>query len=426
MRLLTATFTVSPLAFSYDATPSATDGRPSDEDANNSDGAQGAESENVITILASTLPNILRLLTETDRATPVFSAISAQVLGPTFRSRRFPYNVNISTIEILKISSKLPDTSKGFRKDVSEAFNDARFFCQYSLTLASSGWIPILKQWMLIDKDRMSEILTRLSAPTSAGIMFGVGASSARLEADRKAQLNLRRVTLMVLAGDFDECIVNINLIQEKVTELLHATQTSSSSSTARAELYLLMRALILKVSPIHLAWLWPILNGELRESLATLSERDGDMPSNINCVLQAARLLDMLLTVSPEDFQLREWLFVTDTIDAVYRTPEWKAVALVDNLANQLDAADGGPSSNASTYLTEPHHDGEVRRPLLRWELIQNVAKGREMIDKVLRPFLRQLSIITFESTYRMDIADRNACEEELLRDLFDESTLV
>ena len=457
MRLLTATFTVSPVAFSYDATLSVSEEKTNDDDGNNFDRGGASESDSIVTILANTLPNVLTLLNDTDRAMPVFGTISSQVLGPTFRSRRFPLNVSMTTVNILKVVSKIPDTSKIFKKDMLEAFNDSKFFCLHSLGLAKAGWLPVLKQWMLVDKDRISEVLSRLVAPTAAGIMFGVGATSARLEADRKAQLNLRRVAVLFMAGDTDEYIVNINLIQDKIAELSNATTTSSPSSTTRAELYMLMRALILKISPIHLAWLWPILNDELQATLSSLlpnSDASTTSSAPTTSILQAAKLLDLVLTISPEDFQLREWLYVTDTVDAIYHTADHHPLALADTLADRLDRVATMDTSlalgSASSLLTvndpvnqhsahqpDSHSprggSGHLREPLLRWDAIQPIlvnARGDNrdavIVEKILRPFLRQLSILAFESTYRLEAPDRDVCEDELLRDLFDDETLV
>ena len=117
--MLTATFTVSPIAFPSDQ---SSDEQSSAIVVNGADRYQANESETVVDILANTLPNILQLLSDTDRALPVFSTISTQVLGPTFRSRRFPQNVTFSTTEILKVMSKIPDASKLFKKDVADAF----------------------------------------------------------------------------------------------------------------------------------------------------------------------------------------------------------------------------------------------------------------------------------------------------------------
>ena len=421
VRLLAATFTVKPLAYSQETPYSHPSNSPPEfQKPNNSD--------DVVAIIASILPNISTILVDADRIVAAITTISTQVLTPTFRWKTFPRNITGSLLDIMKTMSRIPEASRIWRKDVTEAFNDPKYFQTNSLDLVRDGWMPILRQWALSDKDRMPELLSRLSSPTSAGIMFGVGASSARLEADRKTQLNLRRIATLLLSADADTFVVNLSGIQEKLVDLMSATAASSPSSITRAEIYMVLRALILKTSPVHLASFWPIINAELYDALASLYPTETNPDTyNTLCVLQAAKLLDTLLTVAPDDFQLREWLFVTDSIDAVYRPSDWRPVALVDGLAETLDSGAGAPHSGGAVnpLIGGAQQQQGLRKPLLTSAVVGHVPVDG-VVDRVLRPFLRQLSINAFESTYRMEAPDREACCDDLLHDLFDEGTLV
>lgn len=379
------------------------------------------DPDDVVAVLAAILPRVCKILVDTDRIAAATMTISTQILIPTFKWKAFPSNVTSGTLDILKTLSRIPEASKTWRKDVGEAFNDSRFFSTSPLDLILDGWMPVLRQWVLQEKERIPELLSRISSPTSAGIMFGVGASSARLEADRKTQLNLRRVVFVMLSTESDTFIVHLGALQEKLVELMTATAASSPSSATRAEVYMVLRALVLKNTPVHLSSLWPIISTELYNALSTLSPTHTHDMYSINCVIQAAKLLDTLLTVAPDDFQLREWLFVTDTIDAVYRPSNWEPVALVDGLAEVLDSKAVAPQSATPPFSSTTG----MRKPLLTWQNVHEVPK-ESVIDRVLRPFLRQLSINAFESTYRMEAADQEACVQDLLQDVFDDSTMV
>lgn len=373
-------------------------------------------------ILASIAPNIPKILVDSDRISTFATTISAQVLAPTLRSKSYPENVASGLLNLLQIMGKIPEASKPWRKDIAEAFNDPRFLAT-PLNLIKGGWLPILRHWTLIDKDRMSDLFPRLSSPTTAGIVFGVGASSARSEADRKTQMTLRRISILILAAANDTFVVNLATLQEKIVDLMTATAASSPSSTTRGDIYMVIRALLLKVSPVHLAPLWPIVTAELHDALISLLPDHSPSLFNLSSILQACKLLDTLLTIAPDDFQIQEWLFITDTIDAVYRPPHWEPVALVDELAEGLDATAGGtippsaPLANAAS--------GGQRKPLLTSSLVKGMNKD-DLVESVLRPFLQQLSIYAFESTYSMESPDWEACFDDLLEDLFDDSTLV
>ncbi|KAF6810329.1 cellular morphogenesis regulator [Colletotrichum sojae] len=432
LRLLTAIFTTKPMTFA-DTAPSY------EKSEKNRDGIRRAttislasvldRAEDVVAILASIVPNLPKILVETDRVLTAASTISINVIGPAFRAKAFPETVSKNTLDLLQELSRLPQNQKTWKKDVGDAFNDARFFSS-SIDLVRSDWLPLLRQWTVSDKERMPELLSRMSPPTTAGIVFGVGATSARLEADRKTQLNLRRTATLVLASNEDAFVAELPSILDKVVELLAATATSSPSSTTRAEIYMLVRALVLKTSAIHLAMIWPVINAELHAAIASVVAADhstaSDTYNNLS-ILQACKLLDLLICVAPDDFQLHEWLFVTDTIDAVYRATNYQPVALVDELAEELGTM--GVSSSQSNPAAHLAASSSHRRPLLGPGGINDdviIDRKDELVGKILRPFFGQLSIFAFESTYAMAPLDREFCIQGLLKDLFDERSVV
>ena len=328
----------------------------------------------------------------------------------------------------------MPNNQKTWKKDIGDAFNDARFFAS-PVSLVRSDWLSLLKQWTITDKERMPDILSRITPPTTAGIVFGVGATSARLEADRKTQLNLRRIATLIIASPNDTFVTEFPNILEKLVDLLAATSTSSPSSTTRAEIFMVARALVLRTSPIHLSPMWPIINAELHAAISSVAAPDHSASSdtyNNTSVLQACKLLDLLICAAPDDFQLHEWLFVTDTIDAIYRLPTYLPVALVDELSEELgshiSSATAATQQQATITSGTPQHSR--RRPLLGTadgisdEL--SVDRKEELVAKILRPFFGQLSIFAFESTYAMGALDEEVAVDGLLKDLFDERSIV
>jgi hypothetical protein len=131
---------------------------------------------------------------------------------------------------------------------------------------------------------------------------------------------------------------------------------------------------------------------------------------------------------VAPDDFQLHEWLFITDTIDAVYRSSSIQSVALVDELSEEL-----GNVTLQSTHQAESvAHlvaSSSQRRPLLGAGGISDdvsIERRDELVAKVLRPFFGQLSIFAFESTYAMGTLEWDTCAQALLKDVFDERSIV
>ena len=391
---------------------------------------QLARLTDVVAMLLTVAPKMSLVLNDNDRVAAAANSISSSLIGPAIHSKNFPETLSADMLALLQQMCLIPQASKSWRKDVLDAFNDARFL-NSRRGFAKTYWLSILHQLSTKDKERMPELLTRLSAPTTAGIMFGVGATSARQEADRRTQLNLRRITTLVLACPEDTYVSMMAHIAEKVSEILTATPVTSPSSVTRAEVFMLLRALVLKVSAFHLAPLWPIINAELGAALASaLPDAEDAEAYDAMSLLQACKLLDVLVTLAPDDFQLYEWLYVTDTIDAVYKPPGWTSAALVDEVADVLGSVTAGAeeaaTSSAQYGSSAPASNG-LRRPFLSAILssiqVDPSALTRgELVRRVVKPFFGQLSILAFEATYGMQGPDLEACRDDVVDDLFDQ----
>lgn len=396
---------------------------------NGGDGAAGRAARrksgqvDLIATLNAILPRLPMVFNENERLISVVTSISTNVISPTLHSKSFPENTRPAFLSLLLKLTNIKPASKIWKKDILDAVNNLKFFSS-SLPAVRDGWLPLLKQWLEGDKDRVAELCGRIPAPTAAGNIFGVGATAARLDADKKTQFNLRRIACLIMAAEHDFLLSNYAALEEKISELLAATAASSPSSVTRAEIFLVLRAVLLRTSFIHLGSLWPVLTAELQRAIASALPRNKDFDVyNTPSLLQACKLLDLLLTVAPDEFQMHEWLFITDTVEAVYRPSHWDPIALVDDLAEDLGADIIPPTPAAEV---PPTRQGRYKAPLLVPQ--QHVAEMRkeDFVKKVLGPFFSQLSIHAYESTYSMRAPDLEACEELLLEDLFDDSTIV
>ncbi|KAK1810988.1 hypothetical protein LTR12_014661 [Friedmanniomyces endolithicus] len=397
-----------------------------------STGATGViDRMDVLSVLRRAVSDLDTVLDSPDRIATVITSMSNSVLSPAFNAKTFPSSVSVGHLTLLLAMANRAPTSKAWRKEVTEAFNNPRLFTS-PVDLLQKRWLPVLHQWSARDKDRMSELLSRLTAPTTAGLVFGVGANAARLEADRKTQLNLRRVCLLLLASPLDTWVTHLRDFDEKLVELFDATLSSSPSSAVKADLYMLCRALTLAFSGTQLSPLWPTINGNLQLALTSMlgSQLDGHTFTNIS-ILQACKLLDQLVLLSPEEFQLHEWLFIADTVDAVYQpSGQYATSALADQVADAL-RLNGGSDQQALGTLggTSAEADGQ-RHLLLHDDALPTddiKAMDREDFGRtVLRPFLSQLGIHAYEGTYTMEPPIAEACYQSLLRDLTDMNTVV
>ena len=400
------------------------------------DGTGAAQGPSVIDILTTILPKLSAVLPENSQQLAAITLISNNVFGSLTHAKQFPDNVTSSHFTLLQRVTRISAAAKVWRKDTNEVYNHPRLFCT-DIALVSTGLVPVLRQWGITEKDRISETLHRIPSPSAAGIVFGVGANAARLEADKKSQLNLRRATLLVLALDTDALVPHMSTTIEKVTELLNASVTSSPSSATRAEIFMLIQAIVLKTQPVHLSSLWPIVTAELQRAMssATVDTKNSETYNALS-LLQACKLLDLLLLIGPDDFQMHAWLFITDTIDAVYRPtgPDTAPISLVDEIADELNQT--LPATVATPMTPDTGHvaglgpalSSDGRNKLLLIAKSANVKdmNREEVVARVLRPWFAQLSLQSFEREYSMRKVDWEGCRMSVLEELFEEGTMV
>ncbi|KAH8153786.1 uncharacterized protein LAJ45_01553 [Morchella importuna] len=420
LRLLAAAFTARPMGQNLLEAPAPVVGSAGEKHVDNEGSSEKigrgrASPDDIVAILATIVPELRKVLVEHDRVVAASVTISTSVIGPTFRSKAFPQNISPGILDLLYQLTRLQNNQKAWKKELSDALLDPKFFSS-SIPLVKEGWVPLVRQYLLSDRERMVDLLGRITPPTTAGVLFGVGATSARQEADKKTQLNLRRIAFLILAAETDTFVVNLKELEEKLVELLSATAVTSPSSVTRGEVYMVFRALVLRTSPVHLASFWPLINTELQSAIpAILPDDENNGTYTDATILQACKLLDTLLVIAPDEFQLHEWLFITDTIEAVYRPDGWAPAALADQVTLELPS----PALQSDTMVV-----GNRRRPWLVGERVRDLEK-KDIKTEILRPFLSALSIFVYEGTYGMKPPDLDSCEDALMRDMFVEEAV-
>ena len=428
LRLLTAIFTIKP------------EGRPVSSNASKVTASSTSKkqdremtsltSADLASVLCETMPILNSVLADTERLTTAYSGILQQVVGPVLRSRNYQTTLTTELIRLLLLAVKVPGVAKIWRKDVSDAFNDNRFL-QTPTTFLRTGWFPVLQALLSSDKQYIPELLLRLPAPTSTGLMFGVGASSARAEADKKASLNLRRLAILTIASESDLIANHTDSIASKFEELLGASESSAPSSCIRGDVFMALRSLVLRLPSDQLTTFWPSINNELQQTLRELlpsvappdeADSGGKITGTASSRLQAAKLLDVLLLLRPSGFQRHEWLFVTDTVDAVYPPATWSPSALTDQIAQSMSGLELADSDGLPTMVptSTSSQTGDLRKPWLCSYASRRYTASADVDRYLLAPFFNQLSIHAFEDIYSLGSMDMNAAEDDLIEDLF------
>lgn len=151
-------------------------------------------------------------------------------------------------------------TRKAWRKETFELIVDPSFFQMPSECLPA--WRTIVDRVMTHDKNTFREFLLKMSvaqSPSTALKIFVASATIRDQEAESRAQL-VKRLAFILFCSEKDQFQRYMSEIQEKLIEI-HRT---SQSPLVHAQVLLAFRVIILRMSPHHLASLWPFIYTEM------------------------------------------------------------------------------------------------------------------------------------------------------------------
>ncbi|GAA6000168.1 hypothetical protein JCM10207_007887 [Rhodosporidiobolus poonsookiae] len=357
------------------------------------------------------LADFRRFFIDADKTVAVCSNMVYYIVAPAFKTRAKTLEADPSVFALLREMSKNPQTVKAWRSVVSDAFADNRFF--NASPAMSERWKPLVQALMASDKERLPELAGKISTASSANIF-----TNRELENLSRA-LSLRRLTYVLFTGDKDRYLAQLPVIQEKLVDLLR----SSVGDMVHAEVYLCLRVLFCRIGNQHLSGLWPVILTELLRLFDSLIEQPvPDGSDFLQLVFSACKFLDLTLVLQTEDFQIHEWMFVTDTVDAIYPPDSWLPQAIMDRLGDILSDPHVS-SASATPIFTQPDSPDAAspeslplpaRRPLLTSQRIRSITE--------LEPFFTTVSLSAYEAIYkagaRVDLA---AVERGIERDLFE-----
>ncbi|KAH6916730.1 Dopey, N-terminal-domain-containing protein [Coprinopsis sp. MPI-PUGE-AT-0042] len=358
-------------------------------------------------VAASVLPNLRRFLLENDKVISACSNIVYYVVNPALRGKTRPMDVEPTVISSISEMTKIPTAIKAWRTPVVDLLNDNRVF--NSDPVDGTRWKPIVKALYDADKAAFAELVGKVGSAPSANIF-----TNKEYEMLLRS-LNIRRLSYVLLSGEKNTFLAQLPTIQEKLVDVLK----NVTSPVVQSEVFLCIRVLLCRLSPHNLTSFWPVILTELYRILEQImTTLPPDSSEDLQLVLAACKCIDLLLVLQTQEFQVYQWMFITDTVDAVYRPEEeWLPEAMLDQLAEIAGSLpmDAHHDSDSSHHLSDTQNQTPMRRPLLN---------GLRQIDSIkeLVPFFSNVSISSFESMYASGgNVDWDAVEQGLMRDMFD-----
>ncbi|QPG75809.1 hypothetical protein FOA43_003171 [Brettanomyces nanus] len=374
--------------------------------------------------LVVAIPLIPIIVNDVDKRTTCFTSIANSVAIPLAK-HSISELTSPAVIALFKVMGEVKEMSslRIWKNLCYDILNDSDFF---SLDVRNhKEWNGIFKSWITHEPEKLGELIMKLSAylgTNAAANIFNWSDSESNAGAN-----DLKRIAYLIMVCPKDEFINSDPALQERLIELF----ASSNNTSLKPYIFLVIRMMIVKFSQIHLSTFWPTIYTELERVFHNLLEKllelkfDDDVlgidHSKIdlsvfdnNLILQACKLLDYLLVLGLEEFQLSEWLFVNDNSDVAYgREDGCSAIlSLIDRISSMKNLKMVEMKSSIS--ITSSVLDSKTKRPLLY--MVKQVSRIFE-----LKPFFDKLSVYKYESDSEMKQVDWAAIEEDLLTDIFD-----
>ncbi|ORZ17804.1 Dopey, N-terminal-domain-containing protein [Absidia repens] len=348
--------------------------------------------------------------------------------------------------------AKMPFTYKTWRKEVWDVFNEDRFF--YITRTTALKWCKVLSTMFSLEKERFMELMGKIVTTATVNNSAFFTTSNKEHEAWQRA-LHLRRVSFVIFSGTLDQFVPQLPSLQEKIIGGLKLDH----SEMMHVEIYLCLRILLIRFSQKHLVNFWPVLISELMRLFNhVLSNGIHDKPEEAQIALGGCKFLDLLCTLELDSFQVYQWIFIRDTVEAVIQREQPKTVEptstatttlpIMDKLSDKLHfstlsssasststpsalSSEVGTNNNTMTMLPMdqeggtkmmtdwPHNTmtvpstGELRRPMLTMHNIGSISQ--------LDFFIHQISLYVYQSSYMLAKPDLPFIESLLLQDLLD-----
>ncbi|KAA8917810.1 hypothetical protein TRICI_000012 [Trichomonascus ciferrii] len=371
-----------------------------------SDNSQDDSGNDELAItLREIVPGLRSILVDTDKVHTALTNMMMNMIVPVSKSKVFPKNMSSDILELLIAIMEFPQGHRSWRNIIGDIIFEQRFM-NMSPSQAKQ-WMPVIKRWIGFDKERLKDYVNRLNTSNSV-VLFG----SSDETSVRKCNIN--RLAYIILGTD-DFMFINIRDLSAKLEEMM------TVSPDVLAEVFTCFRALVLRVDPQHLAPLWTLIYTHLLHTFQEVHNGQGE----IKTVISACKLLDMLLCVGPEDFQLHEWLFICDNMDAIFRENK-EAVGIIDKVSSEgvisttpsIETVSHPPYSLINDtnqplqIMNSSTTPEDKKRPILSGQSVKTLND--------LKPFFDQLSIYAYEGIFSLKDPDLQTCKNDVLDDIF------
>ncbi|KAK6457945.1 Dopey, N-terminal-domain-containing protein [Scheffersomyces xylosifermentans] len=357
--------------------------------------------DDILEALNVVIPSLENIVDDSDRVSTLISTLISHLITPQIRPKRVD-EISMKALALLEIIGRF-NPSRAWKALVFDSFMDISFFSSNATRFKL--WDSIIESWISNDKERFSEMITKItpSVSSSPSNLFIWNESS---EVESKIS-TIKRITYLIIIQPNDYFLTHLDELFDRIEYSLN----TECPANYRSEITTLLRAITLKFSELHLLPHWTIITQELTAILDPLCGKSTKELANLagehlKLILFGCKLLDQLLLLGYDEFNLNEWLFVSSSPDIITSGSKDNLLSLIDKIASENDL----PYIRDSPIKIEQPH-GELV-PLLR---------GHNHITSItkLRSFFESFSLIHYERTFGLFDVDRGACLADIQNDL-------
>ena len=317
----------------------------------------GENQERIMSILGGLIPSLLphfhianvKIDSKTNtNQTNTTNATNSSALPNTITNgsdeKRNPKTTEENEGEVIALVSSLcdfPHMFEPWRAPLGELFFEESFFGVHRSSSSIFHWGKVIDRLISRDRTAFLEVISRkfskaqfVQAPSGAK-GESLSQYTYALTPSQQDSLSrfhqMRRLAFVLFAGERDQHISRLALIQEKIVETLKLRLDPA----VYCEIFLVLRVLLIRFSPARLRSYWPII---LTEMYQIFSSED---PQLDHVVYAAWRFVDLAMTLSAELFAQYEWIFLVD-----------KMVTRPLSISSELNREQQGSTSAFTPFL--------------------------------------------------------------------------
>ncbi|ABN66761.2 predicted protein [Scheffersomyces stipitis CBS 6054] len=357
--------------------------------------------DDVLDSLNVVIPNLDTIIEDSDKASSCINTLISHLISPQIKAKKVD-EVSLKALTLLDIVGKF-HPNRSWKVLVYDSFMDQSFFNSNSNKF--KFWDSIIGSWISNEKEKFTEMIQKIT-PTVASTSSNLFIWNENSEVDLKIN-TIKRITYLIVVQPIDYFLNQLDDLFDRIEYSLNTSCPPSYNS----QITTLLRAITLKFSELHLLPHWTIITQELSSILEPFCGRNSKelrniSDDNLKLLLFGCKLLDQLLLLGYDEFNLNEWLFVSSSPEIIANGTKSNIIALVDRIANESDLFF---SKEESIRIEQPQG---TLLPLLR---------GITSISSVvnLRQFFESFSLINYERTFGLSEVDIDTCLLDIQNDL-------